>query len=610
MKIRDIKTVFISFCMLIILPCLWADDLEIRAYVNKIRVGLNQQFDLKVELSGSDYKSAGSPQLPDMNDFAHYLGSSTSQNIQFINGKMSASKTISYHYQATKVGTFTIGGITVRAGNKEYTTKPIEITVIKSAQQSAASKRNEDSAVSQTNGSLDENLFILAVPDKNTVYNNEPVIITYKIYTRVNVSSFGLEKAPSTKGFLKEDFDIGRRPQTSKEMYKDKQYTVAEIQKMSLYPLSAGRKTIDPLVVNCQVKVQRNRRDIFDDFFSDPFGRTVNKVITSNAVIINVLPLPEQGKPEGFTGIVGNFSISSDVSKKYLTTDDAVTFTVRIAGEGHIGSLSEPELNFPDVFETYDPEISKSIDRKGGRITGSKIFKYVLVPRKTGTFRIGSITYPIFNPRTKSYQILSTDPVELHISKGKGGEAAAAHSGFSKEEVDLLGKDIRFIKEGYDSLRKIQWNIFSSLLFWIIILLPLMLLVASAGYRKHLDRLHTDQAYARNRIASREAKKHLSEAKDKIKSEDQKEFYGAVNRAITGFVSDKLNISGAGMMSEDVKRRLKQKGVSDSVIEQYISTLQTCDLKRFSPSEASVKGKEHFYKKVEQTLSVLAKELS
>lgn len=610
MRSSYIKTILLFFCIGIIANSLWADNLDVQAFVNRSRIALNQQFDLKVEISGSDYKTAGSPQLPDMDDFAHFLGSSTSQNVQFINGKMSASKTITFHYQATSVGTFTIGKITVKAGNKVYSTDPIEITVVKSSQQPATPGRSRDSESTQADISLGDNLFIKAIPNKTTIYKNEPVTITYKIYTRVDVSSFGLEKAPSTKGFLREDFDIGRRPRTQREMYKNKQYTVATIQKISLYPLSAGKKTIDPLIVNCQVKTKRSRRDIFDDFFSDPFGRTVNKVVNSNLISITVLPLPEQGKPEGFTGIVGDFSITSGVDKTNLTTDDAVTFTVKISGEGHIGSLSEPERTFPEVFETYDPEISKNVNRKGGRITGSKVFKYVLVPRKTGTFRIESISYPIFNPRTKRYQILTTDPVELYVSKGKGGEAAVAHSGFSKEEVDLIGKDIRFIKEECDSLRKIQLNIFSSFLFLPILLIPLLLMAASVGYRKHLDRLHTDQAYARNRVARREAKKHLLQAKSKIKSDEQKEFYGVVDKAITGYVSDKLNISEAGMMSDDVKEELKQRGVSDAVIEQYINTLETCDFKRFAPSEASLKEKEDFYRKAERTLSVLAKELS
>ncbi len=616
MKTKNSKIVLIVYFVFLfaVQSLIWADNLEVKAYVNKTIIGLNTQFDLEVELSGSDFKSAGSPQLPDMDTFAHYLGSSTSQNIQYINGKMSASRTITYHFQASALGTFTIGEIIVKAENKEYKTKPIEIKIVKSSQKSASTGSNKknkgESLSSPTSNSLDDKLFILATVDKKTLYKNEAVTITYKIYTNVNVSSFSLEKSPSTKGFLKEEFDMGRSPQTSREIFKGKQYTVAEIQKTSLYSLSPGEKTIDPLVINCQVRVQRKSRDIFDDFFSDPFGRTVNKVISSNPVKINVLALPEQGTPEGFTGIVGDFTIKSWVDKKKLSTDDAVTYTVKISGEGHIGSLSEPEINFPDIFETYDPEITKSVNRKEMKITGSKVFKYVLVPREAGTFRIESIKYPIFNPRTKGYQVLSTDPVELNIIKGKDVEIAVAHSGFSKEEVDLIGKDIRFIKEEYKSLKRIGWNVFSSLLFWIILFLPLLSLIAAISHRRHLDRIHTDQAYARNRAARGEAKKHLSEAKTKIKLEDQKDFYAAVNRAISGFVSDKLNISGAGMMSGDVKKRLMQRGVSDAVIERYIKILQTCDLKRFAPSEVSEKAKEDFYKEVEQILSKLTKELS
>ena len=609
MKKRNLNIFVIIFFILNLSVAVRADNLEIKAYTNKTVVGLNQQFDLQVEISGEDYQKAGSPQLPDMDDFAGFLGSSTSQNIQYINGKMSASKTITFHYLARAVGTFTIGPITVKAGNKEYQTTPIEITIAKSSQQSATQGSKQQLSPSQTGDSQDD-LFLLAIPDKKTVYKNEAVTFTYKIFTRVDVSSFGLEKSPSYKGFLKEEFDMGGQPQTSREVYKNKQYTVAEIQKISLYPLSAGRKKIDPLVINCQVRVRRKSRDIFNDFFSDPFGRNINKTISSNPITLKVLPLPEQGKPQGFTGVVGDFTLHSEVDKTNLTTDEAVTFTVKISGEGHIGSLSEPELHFPDNFETYDPEVNKQVNRKGGRITGSKVFTYVLVPRKIGTCRIESITYPIFNPKTKKYQILSTDPVEIHISKGKNIAASVAHSGFSKEEVDLIGKDIRFIKEDYKSLKKVGWNLFFSWLFWVILLFPMLILVTDLAYKNHLDRLHSDQAYARNRTARRVAKKHLSEARAAISLSEQKTFYAAVYRALSGFVSDKFNIAGAGMMSEDVKKRLEQRGVSGFLIEQYIEILQTCDLKRFAPSEARTEEKKEFYRKVEKVLLELAKELS
>jgi len=583
-------------------------DLTVKAYVDRTVVGLNQQFTLHVELSGKEPNAAPSPQLPQMDAFATYLGNGSSQNIQFINGKMSVSKTISYYFQATAVGKFQIDPVTIEAGGKQYRTDPIEIEIQKTSSKPKAPQK-QDTPVQGT-GPAEGDLFLRAFMNKKQVYQNEPVIVTYKIYTRVNVSSFGYSKLPGTAGFWVEEFDAGQQPTTTTEILEGNRYTVATVKKMALFPMTPGLKTIDPLGIECEVRVQRRSRDIFDDFFSDPFfGRTVRKAIQSKPLRVKVLPLPEEGKPADFSGVVGKFKVTSGIDKSSVKTNEAVSFEVKIEGEGNIRTLPEPKVLFPPDFETYPPRVTESIDRKGTVVSGNKTWEYVFVPRVPGRQKIKSIQLSTFDPTAKTYRTLKTDDIVLDVAKGKE-TFIAAPSGLSKEEVKLLGRDIRFIKMEVPSFSRIGWVFYRSPFFWLVIIFPILCLGGAYAYRRHLDRIEGDMAYARDRRATRIARKHLSSAKSMLKPSTQKEFYAEIGRALMGYLGDKLNIAEAGMITADVQAHLRKKGVQDETIENYLECLGTCDMKRFSPTGASEDEMKTFFKNAAGALSRLDGELS
>ncbi len=585
-----------------------SDDLTVKAYVDRTVVGLNQQFTLHVELSGKGADAVPSPQLPQMESFATYLGSGSSQNIQFINGKMSVSKTISYYFQAMALGKFQIGPVTVEAGGKQYQTDPIAIEIQKTSSKPKAPQKQDTPA--QGTGPAEDDLFLRAFANKKQVYQNEPVIVTYKIYTRVNVSSFGYSKLPGTAGFWVEEFDSGRQPTTTTEILDGKRYTVATVKKMALFPMSPGTKTIEPLGVECEVRVQRRPRDVFDDFFSDSFfGRTVRKTIQSKPLRVKVLPLSEEGKPADFSGVVGRFKIMSWVDKSRVKTNEAVRFKVKIEGEGNIRTLPEPKVLFPSDFETYPPRITESIDRKGTVVSGNKTWEYVLVPRVPGRQKIKPIRLSTFDPTAKTYRTLKTDDIVLDVAKGKE-TLIAAPSGLSKEEVKLLGQDIRFIKTGVPSFSRIGWVFYRTPFPWLVIIFPILCLGGAYAYRRHLDRIEGDMAYARNRRATRTARKHLSSAKSMLKPSTQKEFYAEIGRALMGYLGDKLNIAEAGMITADVEATLRKKGVQDETIENCLECLGACDMKRFSPTGASEDEMKTFFKNAAGALSRLDGELS
>jgi len=584
-----------------------AEDLTVKAYVDQTVVGLHQQFTLHIELSGREANSVSNPELPDLGAFAAFLGNSSSQNIQFVNGRMSVSKTLSYHFQATAVGKFQIAPVVIASGGKTYQTDPIAVEIVPSSTAPQPAP-NQDIPVQGT-GPAEGDLFLRATVDKKQVYQNEPVVVTYRIYTRVNVSSFGYSKVPTTGGFWVEEYPIAQQPQTSTEILEGKRYTVATIKKMALFPMAPGVKTIDPLEIECEVRVERRSRDIFDDFFSDPFGRTVRQAIQSRPIRVHVLPLPEEGKPEDFSGVVGQFRISSEVDKSSATTNEAVSFKIKIQGQGNIRTLPEPKVVFPKDFETYPPKITEDIQREGATISGSKTYEYVLVPRVSGRQKIKPVRLSFFDPSAKTYQTVRTNEIAMDIAKG-AETFIAAPSGLSKEEVKLLGKDIYFIKTGNPSFQKIGVSVFNAYFFWILLIGPILCLAAAVGYRKHLDRLQGDVAYARNRRAGRSARKRLSAAKSMCHVSRQKEFYAEIGKALMGYLGDKLNIAEAGMITENVQKLLRERGVKEEAVANYLDCANTCDLKRFSPAGADLNEMKDFLKRAENAIVELDRQIS
>ncbi len=583
-----------------------AEDITVKAHVDKTVVGLNQQFTLMVELSGKDINSASNPQLPKMDNFAAYLGSGTSQNIQFINGKMSVSKTINYYFQATAVGKFQIGPVIVKAGGKEFRTEPISIDIQKTSAQAAPSRQP---GTPQDTGPAEDDLFVRALADRRQVYQNEPVTITYKVYTRVNVTSFGFSRLPSTAGFWVEDFPMDGNPTTSTEVLEGKQYTVATIKKMAVFPMTPGKKTIDPMTIECEVRTRRRTRDLFNDFFSDPFGRSVRKSVQSNALTIDVRPMPEEGKPADFSGVVGRFKLNGSVDKTRVKTNEAISYKITVEGQGNIRTLPEPDVSFPPDFEVYPPKSSESINRRGSVISGKKTYEYVLVPRMPGQRRIKPVQLSVFNPASKAYETLRTDETVIEVAKGDD-TFIAAPSGLSKEEVRLLGQDIRFIKTAMPSFRRIGGGVFQNVLLWMFFTMPLLLAGGAVAYGRHLDRLHGDEAYARNRRAGHAAKKRLSVAKSFLNTQTQKEFYSEVGKALTGYVADKLNVSEAGIMTEDIRCTLQKRGVEKGVVEDYFACLNECDYRRFAPSDATDAEMKAFLQKAETAMVALHQNIS
>ncbi len=591
-----------------------AQDLSVRLSVTPSTVSLTRAFTVQVTLSGPRAQGVAEVKPPDLSAFARFLGSrGTSQSIQIINGRMSVTKTFSFDYMPTKTGTFTVPAVVVKVAGKSYRSGNAKVTVTsaptppRSLPGAQAGPRVRTQPGRQA---LEDQVFLRVRANKRTVYQGEPVVLTYSLYTRLTVTGYAITKMPSTTGFWTEELEIPQPPPTRDEVVNGQNYVVADIKKLVLFPTSPGKVKVDPMAVDCDVRLPRRRsNDIFDSFFDDPFfGRTVRRTLYSPPLTITVKPLPEEGKPEDFSGAVGHFKMSASVDKQAVKTNEALTLKIRIWGSGNVRMISEPKLQLPPDFEQYEPKVTEKIDKSGNTIRGSKTFEYVLIPRFPGEQRIKPIRFSFFDPSAGTYRTLTSPEFVIQVARGASTPVAVGGS-FSKEEVRLLGQDIRFIKTEAHAWRRVGRHFHQSPWFVLLLVFPLVAMSGAYGYRVRQDRLAENVALARARRANREANKRLKKARSLLALETQKEFYAEVARSVLGFLADKFNLPAAGLVSEDVEGHLRQRKVEEELIKETLALLQDCDFHRFAPTESSTENMQATLKRAENLIERLAKVL-
>jgi hypothetical protein len=591
---------YIGLTIILLCRVVVAQDASFTASVDRNRVAMGEQFQLTFTLSGQGGGSNFRP--PSFNDFLVLSGPNQSTNMQIINGAVSSSVSYTYIIQPRSEGKFVIGSATINVGGKQLRSQPITIEVSKgAAAQSQQSQRQQ-----QQGGSVDiskqigDNLFLRVSVDRSKVYQGEQITVNYKLYWRVSLAGNpSVGKVPALTGFWSEDLETPRQIQITREIVNGKQYNVAVLKKVALFPQHDGTLTIDPMEVECAVQVKTNRRrsnDIFDQFFgNDPFFNdpffggvtTVNYKTKSQPVRITVQSLPATGIPPGFGGAVGKYTMDAWLDKRQTTTNDAVTLRVKISGRGNLRLLEAPAVVVPPDIERYDPKISDNVSNQGDRIAGSRTFEYLLLPRHAGEQRIPPITFAYFDPEKKNYVALHSPEFVLTVEKGT--EAAPEYAtGISKEDVKLLGEDIRFIKSGNLSLRRAGELFIGSPLFVVLLFSPILGFVGFVVYAKRRERLMGNVVLLRNRKARKMAQRRLVEAKKLLTEKKKEEFYTEVSRALWGYVGDKLGIPPSDLSVDTARITLESRKVSQETVVHLTATIEQCEFARFAPSEDSL----------------------
>jgi len=603
----NVARIFLNIILFIFsTKIVFSADIVLNATVDKNQVGIGDRFVYTIEVTG---KSANLPKptFPTFENFSLLSGPNTSTNIQFVNGAMSASNTYSFYLTPQKEGKFSIAPATLEIDGETISSNTIQITVVKGTVN--VQPPNQTPKSTQDEDLLGENLYLKTIVDKKSVYQNEQILVEYKLYFRVDVRSYNIEKLPANPGFWMEEFKLPSQPRIDNEIVNGVTYRVATLRKVALFPTRSGELTIEPMTISLDavVKQKRRSRSIFEDFFDDPFGRTVKTTVKSQALTIDVNPLPVQGRPAVFDGVVGSYRLSLKSDKTELKTNEAVSVKLSIDGEGNLKLLKAPTLNLPTDMEIYDPKETTNVIRENNKISGTKLIEYILVPRFKGTYTIGPVAFNYFDPKKENYVTLKTDPISLSVLEGDlPSSGLLAGSSLSKQEVELLGEDIRYIKES-TKFYSIGRKLYRDWLYLFGYFFPVLGLVLAWRYSNYRNQIRGNIGLARRRQAGKIASKHLTNARQALKSNEREEFYRATTLALQGFVSDRLNLQTSDFSSVNVEKDLRKVNLGDDEIKEYLDCLQESDFRRYSGSGVEEGELRSFYERIRKILTRLEK---
>ena len=575
-----------------------ADNIQFTMEAPEV-IAIGEQFRLGFTINeqGSDL------QLPDLSNFDVLMGPSTSSStsMQYINGKTTQSSSFSYMFilRAKKEGKFTIRPGSIKVGGKTYESNSLEIQVVKGqpqqqssgggqagGQQSNSAQQGQQSDETPTANISKENLFVRVAVDKTNVSKGEQILATVKIYVSQNIPLNGFDdvKLPSYEGFWTKEIDVPQQVNFTREVYNGKIYQVGVLKKTILFPQQIGNIRITPIEISCIVRERvRQQQSFFDDFFDN--YRMVKAKIVSDPLVINVKDLPNQ--PANFNGAVGNFSISSSIDKTSVKSNEAVTLKLTVSGTGNLGLINAPKLELPQDFEAYDPKTNEKSIASDNGLTGSISFEYLFIPRYAGNFTIPAIQFVFFNPSTRQYETRTTDAYNIRVVKGSDDQNSGVVSSFAKEDVKMIGKDIRFIKQNKSKLKARGSSFYGTFEFYLIYLISLIGFAVFYVLNLKKIRESANIALVRNKRANKVALKRLKEAAGHLKNNKAEQFYESVIKSLWGYLSDKLSIPVAELNRQKVSESLLSKGIDKDTLNELMKIIDDCEFARYAPAAFS-----------------------
>ncbi|KAB2870038.1 MAG: protein BatD [Bacteroidales bacterium] len=572
-KLLIIALVFISSVTL-------AQNVTIEAYAPNV-VELGEQFRLTYTLRVRP--TSFNP--PAIADFDVIAGPSTSSStsIEVINGKVIQNQSITYTYilEATKEGKFNIEGAEAIINGEKVKSNSLSIEVVKV---SSNTRQNNQTTKQQTNGAdlPNDELFVTVETNKKTAYLGEPILATLKIYTRVQIVGFEDYNYPTFDNFWSQVVDIKQDIYFDRVNLNGKIYSVGTIRKYLLFPQKSGKIEINPFetVVIYQGRSTRPQ-SIFDEFFGGV--ESYRKRLVSKSISLNIRQLPDNA-PESFVGAVGAYKIDASTDKTKLKTNDAITVKLKISGSGNLKLIGTPKVEFPAGFELFDPKVSDNINTTANNTSGTKTIEYIAIPRSAGTFEIPPVEFTYFDLNKESYVTLRSKAMPIEVLADSTVASGVMITGYSKEDVKFIGKDIRFIKTSHSKLLPINsFVVTSGIYFFIYIILIIAFLSFWYLYSKHREQM-TDLSIVRTRKASKTAQKRLKEASIMLNQDNAEKFYEEIHRALWGYTADKLSIPIANLNSDRVKEELVKRNVDNIDIEEFIRIIDACEFARFAPN--------------------------
>ncbi len=580
------KIIFLLFTILAAWQVKAADKVRFVAEAADVVVS-GDQVRLVFTVNSQDIKDFRAPSIK---GFDVLMGPSRSQqsSIQIINGKRTSNSSTAFTYilLAGSPGTYTIPAASVEVNGEKVFSNAISIKVLPQDQNSGNSGNNgggsASSSRSQAAGSRisANDLFITATASKTTVHEQEAILLTYKVYTVVNLRQL-YGKMPDLKGFHTQEVELPQQKTFTLEHYKGRNYNTTVWSQYVLFPQQTGKLEIPSITFDGVVAQQTVSDDPFDAFFNGGGYVEVKKKITTPKVVINVQSLP--AKPAGFSGAVGEFKLASSINATDVKTNDAVTIKLTLSGTGNMKLIGTPEVKFPQDFEIYDPKVTDDYKLTNSGLTGTKTFEYLAIPRHAGNFTIPAVEFTYFDLKSNSYKTLKTEAYNLKVAKGQGNADQVISDFTNKESVKMLGKDIRFIKLGDSSLRPKGDFFFGTVGYYLCYLIPLLLFVVFAVIYRQKALENANVAKVKTKKANKVATRRMKLAGKLLAENKKNEFYDEVLKALWGYISDKLSIPVSQLSKDNIEAELTNYGVQEALIAEFIGVLNECEYARYAP---------------------------
>ena len=587
----------------------WGQETQVTAAIDSDSVGVQDQLQLSITVSGKDSGDAESPRLPSLRGFRVVAGPSVSTQFQWINGRTSSSKSFSYTLVPEKEGQFTIDPVEVRVGDKVYRTQPLQVRVTSAPRGAPPPRPRSLSPIDPFDPFEQEDardrrpapadvVIVRAELDRGSAYPGQQVTLAYRVYTQVSISRFQLQESPPLSGFWVEDLEIEKQPKPVRQVYNGREYLVFTVKKQALFPTTTGRLKIPSSVFAISAETQRS--------FFGMFDRTETLYRTTQEIMLDVKPLPAAGRPDNFKNAVGSFDLTAGLDKAQAAAGEAVALRIDLRGRGNlkmIPDISVPPLPDLTVYSSkHADEVRPSAE---DQIGGKKTWEYVIVPKTPGRHTIPAFSFSFFDPRQEKYETVATLPISLDVTRGTDAGGIAGLSGSGKQEVVRRGTDINFIKLSAGDLEVKDAPRFQHWWMYAAAGVPLLWNIGLLIYQKQRAGNSEGAGLARAQTARRTALRRLRLAQKGGKP-DARRFYDEAAAALSGYLSDRFNLAGIELTGDSLERALAARGsIGPPVVEETRACLQECDFGRFVSASASADKMGELLRRIRNNIDAL-----
>jgi len=549
---------------------------RVTATVEERRLGLQDSLELQVQVDGTGFSSIDPPELRDLDGFDLLDGPRRVQRQSIVNGRFSATIQFIWTLGPARVGYLEIPPLSVTVDGKVHRTTPIRIQVVAGS----VGRKVPTTDRSGRRQDAEGDILLLAEVDRERVYVGQQISFTLRLLTQLRIRGLAYQKRADFSGFWTErEFDhvddSPGRIDGTQVMHEDRAFNEYLLARLVLFPTASGEVVIDP--INLQMRVRSNRADPFQSFF---FDREQTILRRTEPIRITVLPIPAEGRPESFTGAVGDFRLEVETDRSESLVNEAVALRVTVSGDGNIRAAGEPTLPPLGDFRPFDPTLEEEHGFEAGVFRGRRTWEYVLVPLAPGDQSIAPIRFSYFDPEAQRYRTLRSEPIGLRIARGEGPELPQA-AGLTRRDVTAVRRDIHFIKLPDGELRDRSAPFHRSGGYLALLAMPMFLNAALLAWRIRSDRLQADVGRRRALGARRAFRRALREAQGSGAS--GAELSAALSRALTGLLADRFNLAAAGLTRDRIRGVLQGAAVDAELSREVEEILDACDAARFTP---------------------------